>query len=141
MFNGVQSICNRDRGILAYCSQFDGATSIANKKAAELSSLIGRSCMQQKFVNRPLESFSASASTAHTSLEPPRSLPSYSWPKAGMSGVRRTTVERRRRISSFALPVGCVGQFQISDEVSAVRRLVRDGGRWWNGWGCRRPPS
>ncbi|RNC38078.1 hypothetical protein TcCL_NonESM12714 [Trypanosoma cruzi] len=107
MSSGVQSICNMDRSILACCRRVDGATqTIATKKAAQLSALIGRSCVQQKVVNCPLGTFSAPTLTAHTSLAPPRSLSSFSLSKAGMSEIRRTTVEHRWRISSIALLVG-----------------------------------
>ncbi|RNC43808.1 hypothetical protein TcCL_NonESM06508 [Trypanosoma cruzi] len=106
MSSGVQSICNMDRSILAYCRRVDGATqTIATKKAAQLSSFIVRSCVQQKVVNCPLGTFSAATLTAHTVLKPPRSLPSCSLSKAGMSEVRRATVISLR-ISSIALLVG-----------------------------------
>ncbi|RNF06700.1 hypothetical protein TcG_10257 [Trypanosoma cruzi] len=82
-----------DRSILACCRQVDGATqTIAAKKTAQLSALTGRSCVQQKVVNCPLGTFSAPTLTAHTSLAPPRSLPSCSLSKAWVSEVRRATV-------------------------------------------------
>ncbi|RNE98387.1 hypothetical protein TcG_12819 [Trypanosoma cruzi] len=77
----------------------------------------------------PLGTFSAPTLTAPTSLERPRSLSSYNWPKAEMSELRRTTVERRLRISSIALPDDCVGQFERSGGASAVR--CADCAGWW----------
>ncbi|PWV06151.1 hypothetical protein C3747_119g84 [Trypanosoma cruzi] len=53
MSSGVRFISSMDRSILAYCSRVDGATSIAIKKAPQLSSFIGRSCVRQKVVNCP----------------------------------------------------------------------------------------
>ncbi|EAN94642.1 hypothetical protein TcCL_NonESM00428 [Trypanosoma cruzi] len=48
MSSGVEFIYTMDRSILACCCRVDGATSnIATKKAAQLSSLIGCSCVQQ----------------------------------------------------------------------------------------------
>ncbi|RNC53415.1 hypothetical protein TcCL_ESM09255, partial [Trypanosoma cruzi] len=65
MPSGVRSICNMDRSILACCRRVDGATqTIAAKKAAQLSALIGCLCVQQKAVNCPLWTFSAATLTA-----------------------------------------------------------------------------
>ncbi|RNC31918.1 hypothetical protein TcCL_Unassigned05526, partial [Trypanosoma cruzi] len=76
---------------------------------------------------------------APTLLEPPRSLSARGRPKAGMSAIRRTAVERRWRISSMALLDDFVGRFKGSDEASAVRC---DAGEPWRGMAeCVRPPS
>ncbi|RNF23891.1 hypothetical protein TcG_01246 [Trypanosoma cruzi] len=54
MSSGVEFISTMDRSILACCRRVDGATSnIATKKAAQLSSFIGCSCVRQKVVNCP----------------------------------------------------------------------------------------
>ncbi|RNC34293.1 hypothetical protein TcCL_Unassigned02923 [Trypanosoma cruzi] len=53
MPSGVRHISNIDRSILVCRSWVDGATSIAIKKTAQLSSFIGCSCVRQKVVNCP----------------------------------------------------------------------------------------
>ncbi|EAN85843.1 hypothetical protein Tc00.1047053510829.20 [Trypanosoma cruzi] len=53
MSSGVGFISDTDRSVLECCCRVDGATSIAIKKAAQLSSFIGCSCVRQKVVNRP----------------------------------------------------------------------------------------
>ncbi|PWV10021.1 hypothetical protein C3747_73g133 [Trypanosoma cruzi] len=55
MSSGVEFIPSMDCSILAYCCRVDGAISnIATKKAAQLSSFIGCSCVQQSTENRKL---------------------------------------------------------------------------------------
>ncbi|RNC40293.1 hypothetical protein TcCL_NonESM10246 [Trypanosoma cruzi] len=71
----------------------------------------------------PLGTFLAPTLAAPTSLELPPSLSSCSWPKAGMSVIRRTTVERRWWISSFSLLVDRVKHFKRSDGAAPVRSV------------------
>ncbi|RNE95463.1 hypothetical protein TcG_13387 [Trypanosoma cruzi] len=77
--------------------------------------------------------------TARTSLEPPRLLSSYNWPKVELPVFSRTTVERRWRISSIALRDDFVGQFEISGGASAARCAAYED--WWEVAGWMEPPS
>ncbi|RNC45783.1 hypothetical protein TcCL_NonESM04412 [Trypanosoma cruzi] len=76
--------------------------------------------------------------TAPTLLEPPRSLSARGRPKAGMSAIRRATVERRWRMSPMALLDDYVGRFKGSGGASAVQ--CDAGEPWWEVVKWMEPP-